>query len=156
MGDGGFGGRDGCFCRAVAVVLWTGGLPVHAAAADECSLAAVVACAGEVVGGGHVDGSKVGGTGCSMRQCAGDDLVVRGRHSRREHRAVRDPEGLFQRKGVCLEPVEERRRSENTGIGVLGGMDMSVFISSVHLLSTVSSTSVTLYLPINPGKKNSF
>lgn len=130
MGDGGLGRGDRCVGRSVAVVFRAEGRVVHAHAADEGALAAHVAERREEVRRGDVDGGIVGSAGGAVGQGARDDAVV-GDASLRRSFVGAVSVGLFQRKGIFLEPVEQGRRAEDAGIRILRGVDMSVCDISV-------------------------
>lgn len=81
----------------------------------------------EEVGGGDVDGGEVGGAGGAVCEGAGDDARV----DSAGFGGV--AEGGFEGEGVCFEPVEEGRRTEDARVGVLRGVDVCVLSVSLYL-----------------------
>jgi hypothetical protein len=46
----------------------------------------------------------------------------------------------FHREGVGIEPVEESGFAEDTGVGVLGGMDMGIYETGKEKLPSFSNS----------------
>lgn len=69
-----------------------------------------------------MDGGEVGGCCCAVGEGAGDaagvDAAGEGEGG----------EGGFEREGVGMEPVEEGTFAKDTGVGMLGGVDVGVFL----------------------------
>ena len=68
---------------------------------------------------------KIAGCCCAVRKSAGDAGVVdfAGLLGRGE--------GGLEREGVGFEPGEESRFAEDPGVGILGGMNVSVYAFEV-------------------------
>ena len=113
MGDGLERRLERLLCRLVAVVVRVEGCRVHAHAPDEGALAQGQAQVRQQVGGGHVDGGKVGGRCGAVGQ--------RAPHTGRVDLACPGEvlEAGLERERVLLEPVEQRRLAKDARVGVL-------------------------------------
>lgn len=123
VGEGGFGG-------CVTVVVW-GEVGVHADAADEGALASGEADVGEEVGAGDVGRRVVCGCCCAVGEgtgyAGGVDAAGEGKGG----------EGGFDGVGVGVEPGEEGGFAKDARVGVLGCVDMGVFIGKSVWLAGV-------------------